>query len=407
VTTPNAGPEAQERWDSSDVLLREAAGQGFVPAQWLLGLRYAGQHPPTGLPTDLREALHWFHAAGTNGLVQARVKVVEMLAESDLKLETRDEEWPAILRWAQALEGQGHVVASYLLGLRQMKQAETRAQYRQAQRQLQKAARKGSLAAWHALGQIHFAGLAGKTDYTAARAAFLQAAQKGYRPSQCSLGEWAYHGYGATGAPTPNYEEALKWFSGPAAAGDANAQYYCGLLALRLQKDGTTAKGHFERAAAQQHPEAMLYLGAFLERSSASTTDDFRRVRDLYAAAAAAGVPRAKYALGMLLRSRAVDGGSEEAAVRYFREAAEQNYPLAELALGDAYRLGQGVPKSLCEALRWYRKSADHLSIMACERLAECYASGVGPLGPNPAMAESYRAQANRLQAVHAPYVIF
>jgi TPR repeat protein len=116
---------------------------------------------------------------------------------------------------------------------------------------------------------------------------------------------------------------------------------------------------------------------------------------------AAAGLPRATYALGVLVRLQAVEGSSQVAAAQLIGQAAEKVYPLAQLAVGDAYQSGQGVPKSLCEAMRRYRKSADNLTPMDWQRLADCYSSGLGPLGTNQALAGNFRVQAVRLRELH------
>jgi TPR repeat protein len=47
-------------------------------------------------------------------------------------------------------------------------------------------------------------------------------------------------------------------------------------------------------------------------------------------------------------------------AVKWFRAAADQNYPLAEAALGARYAAGQGVPKDHVQALAWMLRAENH-----------------------------------------------
>ena len=46
-------------------------------------------------------------------------------------------------------------------------------------------------------------------------------------------------------------------------------------------------------------------------------------------------------------------------AIRWFRKAADQEYPKAEFNLGQMYHQGEGVIKDYAEARRWLQKAAD------------------------------------------------
>src|SRR5439155_119844 len=56
------------------------------------------------------------------------------------------------------------------------------------------------------------------------------------------------------------------------------------------------------------------------------------------------------------------DGGSKDnkESVRWYRKAAEQDFPEAEASLAMCYRLGQGVPEDEREAAHWDRLAAGH-----------------------------------------------
>ncbi|MGM0915623.1 MAG: SH3 domain-containing protein [Pseudomonadota bacterium] len=105
---------------------------------------------------------------------------------------------------------------------------------------------------------------------------------------------------------------------------------------------------------------------------------------------------RAKIFLGVVLLSGSTlvyadyDAGLAEfqkrnfaSAVHEWREAAEQGEGRSQFALGQMFENGAGVKKSLDEAYKWYRISADNDVLDAQVRLAELYLServdGRGP----------------------------
>jgi TPR repeat protein len=76
-------------------------------------------------------------------------------------------------------------------------------------------------------------------------------------------------------------------------------------------------------------------------------------------------------------------------AMKWFRNAAEQNHEPAQFKLGEMYYRGEGVQRDYVEALKWYRKTADRhykndesydlrLLIDSQFKLAEMYCRGEG-----------------------------
>jgi TPR repeat protein len=70
-------------------------------------------------------------------------------------------------------------------------------------------------------------------------------------------------------------------------------------------------------------------------------------------------------------------------AVIWFRKADEQNYAVAQYALGVAYTKGQGVATDETEGAKWYRKAAERNLAAAQYGLGVCYANGVGVMKDN------------------------
>ena len=52
--------------------------------------------------------------------------------------------------------------------------------------------------------------------------------------------------------------------------------------------------------------------------------------------------------------------GDYETALREWRPLAEQGLAVAQFNLGLMYDEGQGVPQDYAEAVKWYRKAAEH-----------------------------------------------
>ena len=66
-------------------------------------------------------------------------------------------------------------------------------------------------------------------------------------------------------------------------------------------------------------------------------------------------------------------------AVKWYRQAAEQNHAEAQLKLGNCFADGLGVARDYPEAVRWYRRAAEqNVDAEAQINLAYCYAFGKG-----------------------------
>ena len=89
-----------------------------------------------------------------------------------------------------------------------------------------------------------------------------------------------------------------------------------------------------------------------------------------YRRAAEQGERIAQYNLAvMLVRGDGVEPDPEE-ALNWYRKAAEQGVPEAQIALGDVYATGRGVAVDHDEARRWFDKAAGQGHEGAAARLA-------------------------------------
>ena len=65
-------------------------------------------------------------------------------------------------------------------------------------------------------------------------------------------------------------------------------------------------------------------------------------------------------------------------AIKWFREAADQGEPHAEMKLGAAYENGFGVPQDSATAASWLRKAADQGNAESQRILGAMYRLGLG-----------------------------
>ena len=107
---------------------------------------------------------------------------------------------------------------------------------------------------------------------------------------------------------------------------------------------------------------------------------DYRQALSLYLMAAGLGDPDSQYVSGAMLVKGMGGRKDKEEGLRLILQAAEQgkSTPESERVLGEAYLLGDGVPKNYKRALQWYRLSADHGDREAMNELGFMYFTGKG-----------------------------
>ena len=116
-----------------------------------------------------------------------------------------------------------------------------------------------------------------------------------------------------------DYETARRALTPEAESGDADAQYYLGLMYVKgrgVQKDAKTAAAWFRKAAEQGKAEAQFDLG-HLYRTGA-------------------GVPH-----------------DDAKAVFWWTKAADNGDTFAQSSLADMYLDGDGVERDLVQAYKW------------------------------------------------------
>jgi TPR repeat protein len=92
-------------------------------------------------------------------------------------------------------------------------------------------------------------------------------------------------------------------------------------------------------------------------------------------------------------------------ALKWYRKAAEHgDIAQAQLQLGLMYQGGLGVPQNDVEAVKWFRKAAEQNIVEAQLQLGLMYANGKGGVPQNDAEAAKwYGAHHRRDRVVPAP----
>jgi len=111
---------------------------------------------------------------------------------------------------------------------------------------------------------------------------------------------------------------------------------------------------------------------------------------------ARAGDPEAQNQLGVFF----VDGvgvpQSPEEAAKWYRLAAEQDYPWSMTNLGSLYENGDGVPQDDIQAVYWYRRAAEQGFAIGQRRLGRMYQRGLGVPEDHSEAVRLYRLAADQ-----------
>ena len=335
--------DLEDVYVSSPGFLRsqEAAAQGHVAAQLILGGRY---ETGRGIAQDFEQAMVWYRrAARRRGGDEA-------------------------VRWFRREALRGSAEAQTTLGVLYAEGRGVALDAAEAVRYYRMAAEQGYVAALVNLGVMYEAGRGVPQD--AAEAArwyrraveqgevevawwYRQAAEDGEAESRPTLDARSAANIGVALA------EAVMWTRRGAEQGLADAQLTLGRMyaeGASVAPDADEAVRWTRRAAEQGLAEAQLELGG-------------------------------RYFAGRGVLQDEAEG------VRWWRLAAEQGHLPAQTGLGGRYFDGRGVARDEAEAVRWYRMAAEqgdaevlrwiHLtaeagSVAAQVNLAEMYASGLG-----------------------------
>jgi TPR repeat protein len=329
---------------------------------------------------DFRRAIELLEPAVKRGDAQART-LTGFLCVPELAGACQSHEAVSLLTPSAE---KGNADAQYALAVALL--SARPAQTEKALTWLEKAARAEHVLALFVLGQAEAAS-ANPSVIKQGTLRVKRAAELGYAPAQFGLA--VFHDGGTALNKSP--EEAARWYRAAADQGHTVAQTRLGSLyerGLGVKTDIKLADRWYRAAAEAAYTEAQYSLGMMYMLGNVVQADYYEGTYWLEKAAEA-GYAKAQDALGRAYFDGVGVRQDREKALLWFRRAGEQghlaaqnnagliyehdfylqNYTLAAqwyqraaaagyehamINLGDLYRLGYGVPKSLSMAQSWY-----------------------------------------------------
>jgi TPR repeat protein len=144
-----------------------------------------------------------------------------------------------------------------------------------------------------------------------------------------------------------------------------------------VQKDLCRAARLFERAANQDHAEALCRLGDFYHRGC-GVVKDLEKAVKCFRRSAKLGCVNGMVTLGACFALGHGVAKNMPEAVKWTRMAAEKGSKAAQIALANWCSAKLITLKDKSEALKWYRLAASHDDAVAQCALGECLISGNG-----------------------------
>jgi TPR repeat protein len=262
----------------------------------------------------------------------------------------------------------------------------------EALRLLRHAANRGFVAAEEAMGSFCQLGFGMPPDKAQAVSWYTKAAQHGSKAAATNLALMYSSGDGIQKDPA----KAATWFRSAAEAGDATAQMDLAALYRRgegVPQDDTQSIVWLTKAADQRFVPAMLELASWnLQPEHGASID---AAIGWYKKAADQGDASAQVALGDIFTEKRFGHVDYPQAIDWYTKAADQGQSGGEFGLGALYLLGEGVPQNLEEARRWLTPAANQGHAYAQLLLGTMLEAGQGGPVDAAAAAKYYELAAN------------
>ena len=271
----------------------------------------------------------------------------------------------AVAAWAQRLsrEGDGH--GHHLLARLSANGWGISADSAVAIREAEAAVNKGVPQAAHVIAAMHYYGIGVPADPARALPYAHSAAEAGSPGAMLLLG----FAYGNGRGVTQDHEAAKRWLQRAMDRnyGPAFAQWADLVITEKTEAADRVALPAIERGVAHNDARAHVLRGVFHENGRAGPRDMDAAMKH-FLAAAELGDAYAQYLVGHRLRhgqhiaqdiprGRALLAEAAQAGSADASKAIEADAPEVYLALGIAYRDGDGVAQSLDQARIWLEKS--------------------------------------------------
>ena len=307
---------------------KKSAAQGFIPAQYKLGVCYKNG---VGTEKDIVKAGQAFYNAAQQGNV---------LAEYNLGvyyLENVDEGQDKGIEW------------------------------------LERASNSGCEDAQMYLYRAYLEGKGMPKDIVEARKCLEKMANDGNVIAQKELGVWYKDGINVF----KNENEAAKWFLMAAKQDDIEAMNSVALL-YECMKENDKAFKWYVKAATKGNTYAQNVIGNAYYEGLMGREKNYSKAFEWFNNSAKQGD-----SVGQVLAGRCYEDGKGvaknlEKAFELYSKAAAQENSLAELKLGECYKKGLGSGKNIEKSVKWYLCAAKHDVLEAQVEIARCFEIGRG-----------------------------
>lgn len=186
----------------------------------------------------------------------------------------------------------------------------------------------------------------------------LAAAREGSGPAQIRAGI-AYR----DGVPvSANRDEAEQWLTLAWRENRLPQAAYELAVLYRQEENPAQEMELLASAAEQKYPAAQYALG---EKAYKAEPPNYQDAFAWFSNAAAGGLAQAQYMTGFMLAQGQGTERSVPLAVKFFRDAAEQNHVAAQYVLGQIYVKGLGVAADKKAGAEWLEKAASNGSAQA------------------------------------------
>lgn len=234
-------------------------------------------------------------------------------------------------------------------------------------------------------GRMYENGLGTKKDEAMAVEYYRSAAELGQLEAKSNWARCLEFGVGTKADPA----KADFLWQQAAEAGFSAAQNRLGVLeveAIRRPRNDTAAREWFEKAAAQNEPEALYRLSLCYQNGWGGLSKDLTKALGFTLRAANGGHLDAVNQVGMFYQHGVGLRQDKVAAAGWFNFAADYDHPAALANLGQCYEHGQGVKPNMETAAKLYAAAAKRNDAVGCLYLAQCFADGRG-VPKNPVFA--------------------
>lgn len=174
-----------------------------------------------------------------------------------------------------------------------------------------------------------------------------------------------------------DFASGMQWLEKASSQGNAQATTLLAraILSSKVENGPVRAAKLFTNAAARGDAEAQYYLGLLYQTGRGVAQDDEAAFNWLLAASEG-GYAQAKWEL-----SKAYAGGqgttkAPDKAFKWMEDAANAGQRDAQFYLGQTFSHGRGVARNLQTAQAWYRRAAENGQVLGMRELGTIYLNG-------------------------------